>query len=132
MRYFSKSYWIFLLMSTCAGILTYLIASTFWCIFTSFENWFLLLYISWIYILPFVLVSMIVAPWKNFNKSFTFLILYLANAIVFSVILFMFDDMSAPSMRGWAIMFIIGWLDVSFFPVRLLVSLTRRWLCKSN
>ena len=129
MRYFSKSYWIFLLMSVFAGLFTYLIATTLWW-HISGVNWFQFPNIGLWCVLPFVLVSMIVAPWKNFNKSFTFLILYLAIAIVFSAMLFMSGAMSDP--EGWAFLFVIGWFFVSLLPVLLLVSLARRWLCKSN
>jgi len=131
MRYFSKSYWIFLLMSVFAGLFTYLIATTLWW-HISGVNWFQFPDIGLLCVLPFVLVSIAVIPWIDFKKSSAFSKLYFSIAFVFAAMMFIFNDMSDSSISGWIILFVIGWFFVSLLPVLLLMGLARRWLCKSN
>lgn len=125
MRYFSKSYWIFLLMSVFAGLFTYLIASTLWW-YISGANWFRFPDIGLACVFPFVLVSIAVVPWIDFKKSSAFSNLYFSIAFVFVAIMFIFNDMSDGSMSGWIILFIIGWFFVSLLPVYKLVCLGKK------
>lgn len=125
MNIFSKSYWIFLLMSACAGILIYLVATALWyCI--AHVNWFQFPDIFLACVAPCILGSMIVALFIKIEKSSAFITLYLAFAIIFAVITLAFNDMYDTSMRAWGFIFIIGWCFISILPVYFLLWIARR------
>ncbi|MBO4753735.1 MAG: hypothetical protein J5543_04015 [Bacteroidales bacterium] len=122
-----KNYWLLVLISAGAGILTYLIATAVWFIISG-VNWLEFPVISLFCIVPFVLGTMIAAPFINTKKASAFLWLYMAIAISFIVFELINTNLSDPSTSAWNMVFIFGWCIITILPVYFLYYFANKLL----
>ena len=121
-----KNYWLLILASICAGILTYLIATAIW-FGIAHNNWLKFPIIGLFCIVPFVLGTTIAAPFIKTKKSSAFSRLYFTIAISFIVITLATTD-TDPSTEAWVLLFIIGWCIITVLPVYILYYFAKKLL----
>ena len=122
-----KNYWLLVLISAGAGILTYLIATAVWFVISQ-VNWFAFPVIGLFCIVPFVLGTMIATPFINSKKPSAFFWLYMAIAISFIVFELINTNLSDPSTSAWIMVFIFGWCIITVLPVYLLYYCAKKLL----
>ena len=122
-----KNYWLLILASMCAGILTYLIATAIWFVIAG-VNWLIFPQIGLACIVPFVLGTMIAAPFIKTKKSSAFFLLYIAIIISFIFIMLPSYLMSDASTEAWVLLFIIGWCIITVLPVYILCYFAKKLL----
>ena len=121
-----KNYWLLILASIFAGILTYLIDTAIWFGIAG-VNWLIFPQIGLACIVPFVLGTMIAAPFIKTKKSSAFSRLYIAIAISFIVITLATNNTDA-STEAWILLFIIGWCISTVLPVYILSYFAKKLL----
>lgn len=122
-----KNYWLLILASIFAGILTYLIATAIW-FGIAHNNWLEFPQIGLACIVHFVLGTMIATPFIKTKKSSAFSRLYIAIAISFIVITLATNNISSGNDRDWILLFTIGWCIITVLPVYILCYFAKKLL----
>jgi hypothetical protein len=79
-------------------------------------------------IVPFVLGTLIAAPFIKTKKSSAFFLLYIAIIISFIFIMLPSYLMSDASTEAWVLLFIIGWCIITVLPVYILCYFAKKLL----
>ena len=122
-----KNFGFVVWISAGVGLFTYLIATAIWFVIAG-VNWFTFPIIGLFCIVPFVLGTLIAAPFIKTKKSSAFFLLYIAIIISFIFIMLPSYLMSDASTEAWVLLFIIGWCILTVLPVYILCYFAKKLL----
>jgi len=122
-----KNYWLLVWISAGVGLFTYLIATAIWYKISG-VNWLTFPIIGLFCIVPFVLGTLIAAPFIKTKRSLAFFLLYIAITISFLIIMLPFYLMSDVSTEAWIYLFITGWCIITVLPVFILCFFAKKLL----
>ena len=122
-----KNFGLVVWISAGVGLFTYLIATAIWFVIAG-VNWFTFPIIGLFCIVPFVLGTLIAAPFIKTKKSSAFFLLYIAITISFIVITLATNNISSGNDRDWILLFTIGWCIITVLPVYILCYFAKKLL----